>query len=265
VKNRRNKRKVAANPSESFPNPSLPKQGLEESAKSPTLAQKTFLFSWVVIAFSIGPIIAWWVNSDAKAQFEEVHRLISERVRNLVKDGNMPITLPDGSKILMPVDDSTIRNMREFSSIDAFCESYATTSREMSDACETYSTASKSRIAAIIALALAPLVPILLSMAVVIIRHRKKKGLAASASLWLVIKIANKIAGLESAPLGFALGFAMAMRNVPEVLTVIGSLFVIAMLFGFKAAAIDQYTRGIFELVSERDFGEVMAPKSDQA
>lgn len=142
--------------------------------------------------------------------------------------------------------------------LDHLCDNSPTAEIEDSGSralCEVYKSAKHAKLFAIGGLILMPVVPVMLSIAVAIIRARKT-ALSSSAALWLLLKGVNKIIGFETVPLAFAIGFSLSAAKIPHVWCVLIALFIAGILWVLKASLIESYTEGALEL-------EIKLPEPD--
>lgn len=200
--------------------------------------KKIALFMGIVIAFSVGPAAGLWTSNYAKASFLRFFESFREEIVN---------QLP-GAYTALP----------ELRSMDAFCESPIADERFKQTLCSPFRSAERAHLSAVIALVLMPVVPCLLSLAVVFIRLRNsgRAGLS-SVALWTILKLANKIVALEALPFAFAMGFSIAalrhtrFPRLPDFTAPIASIVVSAVLYTVKAALVESYTQGFIELEAE--------------
>ncbi len=195
---------------------------------------------FMLIAFAIGPGVGYLATTYLKKEMETLFTAVATLAKTIVQKEGVSVGTPYGSvKIDAPKD----MVIPELASIDAFCESSGNDESMNQLLCEPYKEVSHARIAALAGLVATPLVPLLVSLALVINGGEKKeKSAVQKGAAWTVLKIANKIIGLKSAAFAFAATIAVAFLGLSGILGWIVGLLIFSLLYGIEMAAVEAYT-----------------------
>ncbi|MGC2332847.1 MAG: hypothetical protein WA581_15445 [Candidatus Acidiferrales bacterium] len=207
---------------------------------------KKRLRSWLnllfmLVAFAIGPAVGYFATNYAKTQFDKTFQAVVDLSKKMVLQNGMVVDTPGGKvKIDVPPDAMTIP---ELDSIDDFCDSDYNDDQMKQALCDPYKDVSHARIASVVGLIATPFAPLLVSIALLSNkRKRKKKSTVRKAAGWAALKGANKIIGLKSA--AFAYAGAIAGSFWGRIPGWIVGVVLFAILCGIEMGAVEEYTKG---------------------
>lgn len=147
-----------------------------------------------------------------------------------------------------------LENLEHRRSLDDACENlddeFEWTKKHV---CEPYHDVTHAWIVTIIGLALTPLVPLLLAVALASVKIRKRRRtLVRRGWEWGLLKVVNKIIGAKDAAVG--LGVALSLQALGAVWSgYIVALFVVGFLYAMEDSAVKLFTKNKMQIEVEGD------------
>ena len=142
-------------------------------------------------------------------------------------------------------DIDALRRMANFKDVDHFCDSHKYDKDVQENLCGPYEALEAANISSRIALALTPVLPVMmLYFAITNRRSVSERSRLQRAWLWLIMKMMNKITALHVAPLSMSLGLIGFILTSSEFGGLIVGIFAFWIIFKLESRTIEWYTRG---------------------
>jgi hypothetical protein len=214
----------------------------------PSFVVQLIKYVVIILLFIVEPAIAIGVLSYADTY---LHQAFAERIKSAPKQklGNLEFSLRD----VYP----------EVQSLDLFCSEFASLEAinqgsNEETICDNYSDIKKAQLGALFGVLLSPVVPLLMTFAAAktALNRRRIRELRSGLAAWILLKLLNKIIGLETAPFTLAVGFGCAVLGLGGLLSLLVGLAFAATFALMKGQVVESYTDGILTVELEPEMPE---------
>lgn len=221
--------------------------------------------SGAVLIFALQPLTAIWVTNYARHTFEKTYEDIRKDAQSLQNSQDKPDDSGMAPAAMLMLANG-LYDMPDFNHIDSFCGTekkddssddspFANSPFKMKeDICASYEKLQTGDISRTIALAISPIVPILMTLAATatLVKRQRKKNLRSGVAAWILLKGLNKLIALQAVPFGIAIGLGCWAIGLHGYWAAGAGLLVAIIFAAMQAATVEMYTEGV--LVMELEY-----------